>query len=110
MSLSPERRIGAFKPAKSAGLSVDEAEALAATVFATLTGDPPRLVRFMTDSGIGPDDLRAAAGTRDILVAVLEHVLADESLLLVVATETNSKPETLMAALGLLQTPAQGSM
>jgi hypothetical protein len=110
MSLRPERRIGAFKPAKSAGLSVETAEALAATALAALTGDPPRLQRFMADSGIGPDDLRAALGSRDILIAALEHVLADESLLLVVATEANTKPETLMAALHLLQTPAQGSM
>jgi hypothetical protein len=113
MSLTGQRRIGAFKPAKSTGtggLGETEAEAIAATAFAALAEDGPRLVRFMRDTGIEPDDLRAAAGSRDILCAVLEHVLGDESLLLVIATQTSNKPETLAHALAVLQKPALGSM
>lgn len=109
MSSIGGRRIGAFKPQKAAGLTADAAEALAATVLAALAADPARLARFMRDSGMGPDDLRRSAGSPDVLAGVLEHVLSDESLLLVVASETGSKPEDLAAALGVLQKPALGS-
>jgi hypothetical protein len=106
----PGTRIGAFKPVKSAGMDIEMAEAFAANCLAHLAEDPARLVRFMTDTGIGPDDLRASAGSRDVLVAVLEHVLGDESLLLVVASTLNTKPETLMLAAHVLQKPVLGSL
>jgi hypothetical protein len=109
MSLTGQRRIGAFKPAKAAGLSEAEAEGIAATAFVALTSDPARLQRFMRDTGAGPDELKAAAGERDMLCAVLEHVLGDESLLLVVSTEANAKPEVIAAALQVLQKPVLGS-
>jgi Protein of unknown function (DUF3572) len=106
----PATRIGAFKPAKSIAMDVDKAEALAATCLAHLAEDPSHLTRFMTETGIGPDDLRASAGSRDVLVAVLEHVLGDESLLLVVASAQGTKPEALIEALHVLQIPALGSL
>jgi Protein of unknown function (DUF3572) len=109
MSLRPGARIGAFKPVKSAAMTVDHAEALAATCLAQLASDPGQLVRFMTETGIGPDDLRANAGSREVLIAVLEYVLGEESLLLVVASTASTKPETLQHALMALQTPAWGS-
>lgn len=109
MSFSGQRRIGAFKPVKAQGMTAAVAEALAATVFAALAADPTRLSRFMSDTGIGPDDLRAAADSPDLLAAILEHVLADQSLLLVIATEVGEPPETLGKAHEVLQKPALGS-
>jgi hypothetical protein len=109
MSLTGQRRIGAFKPPKSTGMTLEAAEALAATAFAALAGDPPRLARFMAETGIGPDDLRAAAGSTELSSAILEHVLADQSLLLVVASEIGQTPEAIGHALAVLQKPPLGS-
>ena len=99
-------RIGAFKPVPTAGMTVDQAEGLAASALAMLAEDPARLIRFMSETGMGPADLQARAGDRDVLAGVLEHVMADESLLLLVATSQHVKPEALVLALAELQTPA----
>ena len=107
--MSQPGRIGAFKPAKSAGMSADAAEALAATALAAIAEDPARLSRFLTDTGVSPKDLLARAGERDMLVAVLEHVASDESLLLVVTANANVKPEVVMQALHVLQAPGHWS-
>jgi hypothetical protein len=109
MSLTGQRRIGAFKPPKSTGMTLEAAEALAATAFAALAGDPPRLMHFMTETGIGPDDLRAAAGSTEMLSAILEHILGNEPLLLVVASEISQTPEAIGYALQVLQKPVEGS-
>lgn len=68
-----------------------------------LAGDGPRLGRFLSLTGIGPEELRAWAGTPRLQAAVLEHLLADESLLLVFASETGAVPEHAAPALALLQ-------
>ena len=109
MSLRPGARIGAFKPVKGAGLDAEKAEALAASALGTIAEEPARLSRFITDTGLAPADLMARAGERDVLIAVLEHVVGDESLLLVVAATHRVKPDEVMAALAVLQTPGQWS-
>jgi Protein of unknown function (DUF3572) len=109
MSLRPGARIGAFKPVRSAALDAEKAEAMAATALGALAEEPDRLSRFMAETGLEPQDLMARAGSRDILSAVLEYVLADESLLLVVAAANQVKPEALGEALAVLQKPTQGS-
>lgn len=109
MSLRPGARIGAFKPVKGAGPDAEQAEALAASAFGTIAEDPARLTRFLADTGFTPADLMARAGEREVLVAVLEHVAGDESLLLVVAATHRVKPEDIMQALHTLQTPGQWS-
>jgi hypothetical protein len=107
--MSQPGRIGAFKPPKTTGMTAEDAEALAATALGAIAEDPSRLVRFMTDTGLSPQDLQARAGDRDVLAAVLEHVAGDESLLLVVTANANVKPETVMQALHALQAPGQWS-
>jgi Protein of unknown function (DUF3572) len=109
LRMSRVGRIGAFKPVKTAGMSVDEAEALAAVALSALAEDPARLTRFMADTGLSPQELAARAGDRDVLTAVLEHVAGDESLLLVVTANARAKPEAVMHALHLLQTPGHWS-
>jgi hypothetical protein len=61
----------------------DEAEEAAAAALLFLTEDEGRLTRFLGESGLAPADLRAAAGEPHLLTAVLDHLLSDESLLLV---------------------------
>lgn len=113
MSGNPGRltggRIGAFKTPKRTQATADDAEALAASVLNVLAADPALLGRFLADSGMSPADLAHAAGERSTLIAVLEHVSADESLLLVVAAQLNLAPDTLAGAIAALQTPAEQS-
>ncbi len=93
-----------LKPTKER-LDAERAETIAAEGLAFLAEDPSRLVRFMRDTGIGPDELRAAAGSRDTAIAVLEHLLSDESMLLVFTSEKGLQPEIAARALQLLQGP-----
>jgi hypothetical protein len=109
MSLGPGRRIGAFKPVRRVPMDAGRAEALAATLLAQLAQEPARLTRFLTQSGLEASDLAARAGERDVLVAVLEHVLGDESFLLVVTTSQRMSPLDVQQALDALQTPVETS-
>ena len=60
--------------------AIENAEAIGLAALVFLTEDEDRLGRFLSETGLSPDDLRASAGTREGLVAVLDHLLADESL------------------------------
>jgi hypothetical protein len=75
--------------------SADDAAALALTGLAFLAEDGPRLGRFLALTGIGPDHLRAAADAPETLLAVLDYLLGDESLLLVFTASKGISPETV---------------
>jgi Protein of unknown function (DUF3572) len=79
------------------------AETLAAEGLAFLADDETRLVRFMSESGMDPGALSANIGTNDTLLAVIEHICADESLLLVFAASRSIQPETVMQCAVVLQ-------
>ncbi len=70
--------------------------ALAALGF--LAGEPERLVRFLGASGMTPQDLRERAGEPVLLAAVLDHLLADESLLFLFAEAEEMHPAEVGAA------------
>ena len=76
----------------------DAAEALALQALAFLARDPDRIARFLADAGIGPDQLRQAAGEPGFLRAVLDHLMSDEPLLLVFSEETGLKPTAVPTA------------
>ena len=78
--------------------SRDEAEAIALSALAFLAEDQDRLIRFMTDTGLAPADLRAIAGRPDMLGAVLDYLLSDESLLLVFAACAGIDPAAVAPA------------
>ncbi|MBU1209735.1 MAG: DUF3572 domain-containing protein [Alphaproteobacteria bacterium] len=73
--------------------SVDEAEQIALQALHFLAEDGPRLGRFLSLTGIGPAELRASAGERRVLAAVLGHLLEDESLLLMFVGGSRIAPE-----------------
>ncbi len=97
-----------FKQPKPAALDYAGAEAIAAAATAFLAADPHRLTHFLADSGMDPSGLSASlkAGETGVLAAVLDHVVCDESLLLVLASELRRKPEEIMKAQALLQGPS----
>lgn len=84
-------------------LNYDAAEAIALQGLTFLASDSTRLARFLGLTGIVPADLRAWAEKPRLQAAVVEHLLADESLLLVFTSETGTDPGTLGPAFALLQ-------
>ena len=88
-------------------LSFEAAEAIALQGLTFLASDATRLARFLSLTGIGPTELRSWADTPRLQAAVVEHLLADESLLLVFTNETSMAPELLGPAYALLQGAAE---
>jgi Protein of unknown function (DUF3572) len=70
------------KPMPKTLLDADTAAAISFKALAFLAGDNDRLGRFMALTGIEPRGIRALARERSFQAAVLEHLLADETLLL----------------------------
>jgi hypothetical protein len=65
----------------SAG-QVDEAERVAIRGLTWISGDIDLAGGFIDRTGIRADRMREAAGSRDFLLAVLEHIMSDEEYLL----------------------------
>src|SRR5687767_10969035 len=68
------------------------AEAIALQGLAFLAEEPARLRRFFSITGLGPGEVRARASTPELMLAVLEHLAGDESLLLVFAASYKIAP------------------
>ena len=81
------------------------AEDVAVKALTFLTRDPERLARFLALTGLGPDTIRAAAGSPGFLRAVLDHVAGQEDLLVSLADEMGTHPETIAEAGRLLAGP-----
>jgi len=93
------KRAGKKQPA----LDLETAEAVALQGLAFLAEDGARLARFCTATGLDPAELRARAGTGELLAAVLEHLAGDESLLLVFASGRDIAPERIGQASAVLE-------
>jgi hypothetical protein len=81
----------------------EEAQTLALSALAFLAGERARLVRFLDVTGLGPDELRARAADPALLAAVLDHLLTDESALLVFAASAGVAPEAVAPARDVLR-------
>ena len=73
----------------------DEAEILAINALGFLASDSERLQRFMDLSGLDVAAIRAGAANPAFLGGILDHLLADESLLLIFAEEQQLRPERI---------------
>jgi hypothetical protein len=85
-----------------AKLARRDAETVAVQGLCFLAGDPGRLDRFLTATGIIPADIRSAARDPAFLGGVLDHLADDESVMLAFARETGIPPERIAAARALL--------
>lgn len=74
------------------------AEEIAARALLFLAQDSGRLSRFLADTGIDPDRLRARLQASETLAAVLAHILADEPALLAFAANAGLRPEDVVIA------------
>jgi hypothetical protein len=70
----------------------ETAELLAIQALAFIAEDPERMAGFLGTSGIAPEAIRDAASAPGFLAGVLEHMLADESLLLAFADSAGLDP------------------
>ena len=73
-------------------LTRDRAEALAIQALTFIAGDSERLGRFLAVTGIGPAEIRRAAGEPGFLAGVLEYMAADEQLISAFAGEIGLDP------------------
>ena len=89
-------------------MDAESAETIALSALAFLAEDLPRLGRFLALTGLGPGELKAEARSPRILAAVLNHLLQDESLLLVFAASGNVAPELIGPAHAVLERQASG--
>jgi hypothetical protein len=81
----------------------EAAEALAVAALSFLAAEPEHLGAFLAATGIGPQDIRAAARDPHFLGGVLDHFATDESLLLAFARHQDIDPNEIgraRAALG----------
>jgi hypothetical protein len=88
-------------------MTLEIAEATAFRALAFIAGDEERLSRFMAETGLMPDSLRAAAASPGFAAAVMAHVMGDEDLLLAFAAADGIRPEAVAGAAHLLS-PAVG--
>ncbi len=91
-----------MNPSKNRDFSKDAAEAIAAQALGFIARDSARLGRFLAESGLGPDNIRRAAGDPAFLPAVLDFILAHETDLVDFAGELDIDPRHVGAARRLL--------
>ena len=90
------------RPGKPMAINREAAEALGVDALVFLAADADRLDRFLALTGLAPGDLRALSTSPGFLTGVLDHLMADERLLLTFAEEHRLDPTTIARASALL--------
>jgi hypothetical protein len=88
-------------------LAKDAAESMAIEVLGFLAEDSSRLSRFLAFSGLGRENLRAAAQDPAFLAAVLDHLASDEPTLLAFAEKSGHEPAAIVRARAVLSPPPE---
>ncbi|MEO1711051.1 MAG: DUF3572 domain-containing protein [Pseudomonadota bacterium] len=76
----------------------ERAIAIALEALTFLAGDPERLEAFMANTGLSSVDLTERTEEPDLLVSVLDAVLADETTVMLFAAERQVEPEMVYPA------------
>jgi hypothetical protein len=84
-------------------MSPQRAEILGLEALAWLAAEPDALDRFLAGSGVSGAELRGAAGSPDLAIALLDFLLANEPLLLAFCEASGSNAASLHHARQLLQ-------
>ena len=87
---------------RPASQSREAAEMLAIQALSFLAAEPERLAGFVAATGLTIEHIRTAAHEPDFLAGVLEHMLADESLLVAFADSAAIDPANVARAHHLL--------
>jgi hypothetical protein len=75
---------------------------MAIQVLTFLAEDADRLQRLLATTGIGPQQIRAAAREPEFLAGVLNHLAADEPLLVTFAEQAGIDPFDVRRASNML--------
>jgi hypothetical protein len=100
-----ENRLGGRSVNFKTLLSRKDGAELAIAALGFLAAEPDRLDRFLSLSGLGPQNLRAAAADPGFFAAVLDYLLGDEPVLLAFAAERGVPPERIAAARATMDGP-----
>jgi hypothetical protein len=77
--------------------NADDPEMVALGALTWLLSDERRAERLLAITGLDPETLRARAGTRDLLAAVIGFLEGHEPDLIACAAAMGIKPESLIA-------------
>lgn len=86
-------------------LGRDDAQEIAIRALGFLASDRRRLERFVALSGLAPQTLRAAAAAPGFLLAVLDHVVGEETLLVGFSAAEGRDPRDIVKARAILGEP-----
>jgi hypothetical protein len=78
---------------------------VAIEALAWLAADEGRLERFLSLSGLGPQNLRKAAAEPRFLTAILDYLASNEALLVDFAKDAGRTPEDVARAHAALRGP-----
>jgi hypothetical protein len=81
------------------------AEIVAIQALSFIAADPERLGLFLAETGIGPQNLRAAASDPQFLASVLDFVLRDDATVTAFSKATELHPTNVAAAREVLGDP-----
>ena len=87
---------------RPSGGTREAAEIMAIQALTFLAEEPERLAHFLDATGIEATQIRTAARERGFLAGVLEHMLADESLLIAFVSSAGIDPAEVARARGAL--------
>jgi hypothetical protein len=85
----------AAKPARNPS---EVAEIVAIRALSFLASEPERLGQFLSESGIGPETLRASASDPGFLAGVLDFILRDDATVTAFSEFSQLPPATITAA------------
>jgi len=86
-------------------MTLQLAESISIQALGWLAAEPERIGGFLAQTGIDPANLRAAANETAFLAAVLDHLCADESLLLAFCANDGLDPQAVDRARQMLAGP-----
>lgn len=84
--------------AGSPGQQEGSALSIAIAALQFLAGEPERIAAFLAESGLDPHELRGHAQDPFFLSGILDHLLANETLLLAFCAESGIDPERVLPA------------
>jgi hypothetical protein len=89
-------------------MNTDHATNIAISGLQHLAGDTELLSRFVSLTGMTPDDMRSAGTSSEFLGAILDFYLGDESTLLAFTASANINPADIQKARFALVPPNEG--
>jgi hypothetical protein len=100
----------ALKSGRHRRLNRDEAETIAIQALGFLAEEPNRIGRFLSLTGMEPGTLMEGAETAAVQIALLDHLLGDESLLMVFSGHAGLNPDAVAEARALLSGEGHGGV